>query len=105
LKERGIDNCDNGGGGFVNHPGPFNRKIELLAYELWQERGCPWGTPDTDWYQAEQEQTGGKPQGTLSRVARDVGTAIGTVVALVTDIKGEPMSRGSDDGGRTSCPL
>jgi hypothetical protein len=38
-----IDICDNRRGGFVNHPGPFNQKIELLAYELWQARGRPWG--------------------------------------------------------------
>jgi hypothetical protein len=28
----------------VNHPGPFNQKTELLAYELWQGHGRPWGT-------------------------------------------------------------
>jgi Protein of unknown function (DUF2934) len=69
----------------VNHPGPFHQEIELRAYELWRERGCPWGTPDADWFKAEQDLTGGKPEGTLSRVARELGTAIGTVVALVTD--------------------
>jgi hypothetical protein len=29
--------------------------------------------------------TGAKPEGGLTRVAREVGTAIGTVVALVTE--------------------
>ena len=26
--------------------------IAVLAYELWQARGCPDGSPDEDWYQA-----------------------------------------------------
>ena len=26
--------------------------IAALAYELWQARGCPDGSPDEDWYQA-----------------------------------------------------
>jgi hypothetical protein len=29
--------------------------IAALAYQLWQARGCPDGSPDTDWFQAEQE--------------------------------------------------
>ena len=28
--------------------------IASLAYELWQGRGCPEGSPETDWLQAEQ---------------------------------------------------
>jgi hypothetical protein len=27
--------------------------IAGLAYSLWQSRGCPEGTPDEDWYNAE----------------------------------------------------
>ena len=77
----GIDTCDNGS---VKHPRPFHQEVELRAYELWQERGRPWATPETDWFRAEQEMTGAKPEGGLTRVAREVGTAIGTVVALVT---------------------
>jgi hypothetical protein len=73
----------------VNLPSTVHQEIELRAYERWQERGRPWGTPETDWYRAEQELSR-KPEGALSRVAREVGTAIGTVVALVT----EPMQQG-----------
>lgn len=28
--------------------------IAQLAYELWQARGCPEGSPEADWLQAEQ---------------------------------------------------
>ena len=29
--------------------------IAVRAYELWLERGCPDGSPEEDWYRAEQE--------------------------------------------------
>jgi hypothetical protein len=29
--------------------------IAALAYELWQARGCPIGSPETDWLRAEEE--------------------------------------------------
>ncbi len=67
--------CDNGG---VNH-----QKIQLHAYNLWQERGQPWGSPETDWFKAEQELT--EPKGALARAAREAGSAIGSVVAFVKD--------------------
>jgi len=28
--------------------------IAAVAYELWQARGCPSGSPDEDWFQALQ---------------------------------------------------
>ena len=30
-------------------------EIEERAYQSWIERGCPMGSPDEDWYRAEQE--------------------------------------------------
>jgi hypothetical protein len=35
-------------------------QIAALAYALWQERGCPEGTPDEDWLRAEREIGGSK---------------------------------------------
>ena len=29
--------------------------VAKRAYELWQERGCPCGSPDDDWFRAEHE--------------------------------------------------
>jgi len=34
---------------------PTQHDIAALAYELWRARGCPEGTPETDWYQAEAQ--------------------------------------------------
>ena len=30
-------------------------RIAVLAYQYWQERGCPIGSPEVDWFRAEQE--------------------------------------------------
>jgi|HubBroStandDraft_5_1064220.scaffolds.fasta_scaffold1227191_2 hypothetical protein len=30
-------------------------QIEKLAYRIWEERGRPVGSPDEDWFSAEQE--------------------------------------------------
>ena len=29
--------------------------IARLAHALWEQRGCPYGSPETDWFQAEHE--------------------------------------------------
>ena len=30
-------------------------EIAVLAYALWQGRGCPDGSPENDWYEAERQ--------------------------------------------------
>jgi Protein of unknown function (DUF2934) len=32
--------------------------VALLAYALWQERGCPEGSSGEDWFRAEEELSG-----------------------------------------------
>jgi Protein of unknown function (DUF2934) len=34
---------------------PTPEQIAALAYQLWQQRGCPDGSPDVDWLKAEAE--------------------------------------------------
>jgi hypothetical protein len=34
---------------------PDEEAIRLLAHELWRARGCPIGSPEDDWYIAEQQ--------------------------------------------------
>jgi hypothetical protein len=36
--------------------------IAALAYHLWQDRGCPIGSPEEDWYKAEELLTAGAPE-------------------------------------------
>jgi hypothetical protein len=33
-------------------------EISALAYELWIQRGCPIGSPEVDWFRAEEELRG-----------------------------------------------
>ena len=33
-------------------------QIEQLAYQLWEERGGHFGSPDEDWFQAEWQLVG-----------------------------------------------
>jgi hypothetical protein len=32
-----------------------SEKVAALAHQFWQERGCPEGSPDEDWFRAEEE--------------------------------------------------
>lgn len=34
---------------------PTQEEIAVRAYVLWQQRGCPEGTPEEDWLKAEQQ--------------------------------------------------
>jgi hypothetical protein len=34
---------------------PENRTVDELAYQLWQARGCPVGTAEQDWLDAERQ--------------------------------------------------
>jgi len=34
---------------------PEHEEIARLAYESWQRRGCPIGTPEEDWFRAEEQ--------------------------------------------------
>jgi len=36
-------------------------RIELVAYEFWVQRGCPIGSPEEDWFRAEQRLRGEGP--------------------------------------------
>jgi hypothetical protein len=39
-------------------PQPSHDAIAALAYRYWQERGCPIGSPEEDWYRAERALRG-----------------------------------------------
>jgi hypothetical protein len=40
---------------------PAHEQIAIRACELWHSRGCPEGTADQDWFEAEQELRATKP--------------------------------------------
>lgn len=52
------DTGQNGGGPSfeaMDAPQDVHGEISKLAYSLWCERGCPDGSPDVDWFTAEQK--------------------------------------------------
>ena len=56
--------------------GSVTEQIAALAYALWQERGCPAGTAEEDWFRAEQEiqakqESQSEIVSTLTRVRRN----------------------------------
>jgi DUF2934 family protein len=42
----------------VTQEPPTHEEIEKLAYRLWEERGAPGGSPETDWERAERALRG-----------------------------------------------
>lgn len=62
----------------------------LAAYLLWKQRGCPIGTPEEDWFRAEEqireetERPSGKPP--LISAAETVGSALGKVAGLAASV-------------------
>jgi hypothetical protein len=40
--------------GFADHSSD-PRRTALLAYEFWRARGCPEGSPEEDWFLAEEQ--------------------------------------------------
>jgi hypothetical protein len=84
---------DNQDGGLMNHPPYAHEEIELRAYYSWEARGRPLDSPEVDWFNAERDRAAVEPESVLSKVARDVGSALGRGVALLSDLnpmKGEP---------------
>jgi hypothetical protein len=39
----------------VEHPAPSHEEIACSAYQLREERGRPYGSPEDDWYRAQRE--------------------------------------------------
>ena len=40
----------------MGEPAPVNEQdVSALAYRRWLERGCPQGSPEEDWFEAERE--------------------------------------------------
>jgi hypothetical protein len=74
--------------------------IQLLAYQFWQERGCPFGTPRVDWLRAEDEcrekRRNAAEESALLAAAKAVGSALGSATARVSSVAGlQPTTKRS----------
>jgi hypothetical protein len=48
-----------------------HRSIDELAYQLWQARGCPQGTAEQDWLDAERQLRAAQPGSRTSEAVDD----------------------------------
>ena len=71
---------------------PRHEDIQRLAYQLWRERGCPLGTPEVDWFSAEEKLTldrrADSQTSAILCAAKVVGSALGSAAGLVTSMTG-----------------
>lgn len=68
-----------------------HERIRLAAFFLWEQRGCPIGTPEVDWFRAEEEmrvQTEHSPEKPplIVAVAETVGSALGKIAGLAASV-------------------
>jgi hypothetical protein len=49
--------------------------IARLAYALWQARGCPDGSPEQDWFAAEQQIRASQTLSASRQVSEKIGPA------------------------------
>lgn len=62
-----------------------HQQIELAAYYLWEERGCPMGEPEVDWFQAEAQVTA-HHHTVIETVAEVVGSVLGSVAGVAAAV-------------------
>ena len=60
--------------------------VQLRAYSFWEKRGQPWGTPETDWFKAEEELQASDHKPPAIAAARMVGALLGSVAGFVTSV-------------------
>jgi hypothetical protein len=67
-----------------------HEEIQVLAYHFWEQRGRPIGTPEIDWFRAEDEllvrcgNCGEAPP--LVSAAKTFGAALGSVAHVVENV-------------------
>ena len=53
-----------------------HQEVAAIAYRLWQERGCPEGDPETDWFHAVVEFSVSEVHAMVERVLRGEASRI-----------------------------
>jgi hypothetical protein len=81
---------------------PEHRSIGELAYRLWQARGCPEGTAERDWLDAEKQLKGAQraiePRATVSRPSESTtSNAIDSTLKATFPASDPPASQRADE--------
>lgn len=53
-----------------------HRNLRDLAYQLWQDRGCPDGSPEEDWLAAERLLSAAQPPSHAASASNDVDDSL-----------------------------
>lgn len=73
--------------GLNQHSQQIHDSIERLAYSYWEERGCPFGSPEVDWFRAEgvtrEHEADERQNDPLVAAAKAVGSALGEIAAAI----------------------
>jgi hypothetical protein len=80
-------------------------RIAALAYRLWEQRGRPADSSETDWYEAERQLQGELNDATQSKATLDPlaqGAADGRTTTAPPDGPVPKRSRNGRNGGRQS---
>jgi Protein of unknown function (DUF2934) len=66
---------------------PSHSQIEILAYQFWLDRGAPFGSPDIDWFRAEDELKNHGAQGEppLTTIAKKIGQTLAAIETLASN--------------------
>ena len=66
---------------------PSDRDIQILAYQFWLQRGAPFGSPNIDWFRAEDElkNHGSDNDPALTTIAKKIGQTLGAIETLASD--------------------
>jgi hypothetical protein len=57
IKGNAVDHPEVAQGSPVNslNSEAMRAEVQALAYRLWTKRGCPIGSPEVDWFEAEEQ--------------------------------------------------
>jgi hypothetical protein len=71
---------------------PEHRSVGELAYQLWQARGCPDGTAEQDWLDAERQLRAGRQTSTSEATDASLKDTFPASDPPATHGTGEPAS-------------
>ena len=69
-----------------------HEQIQVAAYYLWEQRGCPFGTPELDWFRAEEQLAGqldtASTRPILVAAAETIGSTLGSIAGASASVGG-----------------
>ena len=69
----------------IQDQSPTPETTRRLAFQFWQERGSPIGSPELDWFRAEEALARARGEETppLLELAKTIGSTLGSLASLL----------------------